>query len=97
MERITAHAEQHYADLIGARPIRCHVSEINEYRWTDFLRVPIPDDISWWPNVIVEARWKRQYRNHKLPGQVFWDGELPPFSLWVPRLVYRNRDRPVRR
>jgi hypothetical protein len=59
--------------------------------------VPIPDDISWWPNVIVEARWKRQYRNHKLPGQVFWDGELPPFSLWVPRLVYRNRDRPVRR
>jgi len=97
VETINAHTEQHYADLIGTWPIRYHVSEINEYRWTDLLRVPMPDDISWRPDIIVEARWKRQYRSHELPGQAFWDGELPPYSLWVPRLEYRKRDRQAQR
>jgi hypothetical protein len=57
--------------------------------------VPIPDGISWRPDIIIEANWKRQYRSHEVPGQAFRDGEVPPFSLWVPRRPYR--DRQVRR
>jgi hypothetical protein len=93
METLNAHTEQHYADWIGTCHLRYYVSEINEYRWTDLLRVPIPDDISWRPDIIIEVRWKRQYRSHEVPGQSFWDRELPPYSIWVPRLAYR--DRPV--
>lgn len=91
VETIKAHTERHYADLIGSWSISCHLSNINNYRWTNLLRVPTPDDISWRPDIIVEARWKRQYRGHELPAQSFWDGELPPFSLRLPRQGYRDR------
>jgi hypothetical protein len=91
LETIIAHTEQHYADLIDTWPIGCYVCEINEYHWTDLLRVPIPDDISWRPDIIVEARWKRQFRSQELLGQAFWGGEVPPFSLWVSRPKRRNQ------
>lgn len=84
-DTITNHAQCEYDDLIGDSDVGCDSTGINPYRWTDVSRVPIPEDVRWRPDVILSAGWGHRYGTEEIPDWTFWEQDLPPFSLTVPR------------
>lgn len=84
-DTIKNHAQREYDGLIGDLSIRCDSTGINPYRWTDVSRVPIPEDVSWRPGLILHAGWCHRYRNQEIPNWSYWEQDTPPFSLTVPR------------
>ena len=86
-ETIISHAQDFYADLIDNWSPACKLTNISGYRWKDLLRVPIPEDVSWRPDIIMQATWRCQYTSETIPDSNYWKRDLPPFSLWVPAVA----------
>jgi len=53
---VSHHAETHYSEYIGDRSVRVHLSDLNEYTWTQSEEVDVTPDLSWRPDLIAEAR-----------------------------------------
>ena len=96
-ETIISHAQEFYADLIDNWSPVCKLTDINGYRWKELLRVLIPEDVSWRPDIIMMATWRRQYNSETIPDSDYWKGDLPPFSLKVPAVAssFHGRRKPV--
>lgn len=95
-ETIISHAQDFYADLIDWDPI-CELTDISGYRWKDLLRVRIPEDVSWRPDIIMQATWRCQYTSETIPDSDYWKRDLPPFSLLVPAVAsyFHGRRKPI--
>lgn len=95
-ETITSHADTEYSNLIGDWSIVCGPTDINPYQWTDEVRAPIPEDLSWRPDIIMQATWRRRFELNEIPDPEYWRGDLPPFSLktsLVSRINPTRRER----
>ena len=65
-ETIISHVQECYSDMIERNPV-CEFTDISGYRWKDLLRVPIPEDVSWRPDFIILATWRREYTSDTIP------------------------------
>lgn len=95
-ETIISHAEGFYSDLIDWSSF-CEFTGISGYRWKSLLRVPIPADVSWRPDIIMQATWRRQYTSETIRDSDYWKSDLPPFTLRVPPVasIARGKRKPI--
>ena len=77
---IKSHVQDEYGDLVGDGNVSIVATDISGYEWKDQLRVPFPATISWRPDIIFRARWRRFIPQSMLEEDSFWK-QSPPFSL----------------